>query len=124
MHCRAAFACGNSCTSLRGRWRCRSCPYQLARAGRSMWRNHPGTSGSGTCPDAGQVTAPGTGLDGRYEQLRHAALHARAEAFPLGLGVLTGKGVTTWQRTLAGLIPAATTRELTGVLAAMTLAPA
>jgi len=105
-------------------------------------RNLPGTSGSGTCPDAGQVTAPGTGLDGRYEQLRHAALHARAEAFPLGLGVLTGKGVTTWQRTLAGLIPAATppaapprratapglpaaaTRELTGVLAAMTLAPA
>jgi len=55
--------------------------------------------------------------------------------------VLTGKGVTTWQRTLAGLIPAATppaapapqaggpglpaaTRELIGILAAMTLAPA
>jgi len=38
--------------------------------------------------------------------LRHAALHARAEAFPLGLGVLTGKGVTAWQRTLAGLTPA------------------
>ena len=96
----------------------------------------------GTCPDAGQVTAPGTGLDARYEQLRHAALHARAEAFPLGLGVLTGKGVTTWRRTLADLIPAATppaapvsraggpglpaaaTRELIDVLAAMTLAPA
>ena len=27
----------------------------------------------------------------------------RAEAFPLGLGVLTGKGVTAWQRTLASL---------------------
>jgi hypothetical protein len=56
--------------------------------------------------------------------------------------VLTGKGVTTWRRTLADLIPAATppaapaypaggpglpaaaTRELTGILAAMTLAPA
>jgi hypothetical protein len=55
--------------------------------------------------------------------------------------VLTGKGVTTWRRTLAGLIPAATplaapparagapgppaaTRELIDILAAMTLAPA
>jgi hypothetical protein len=56
--------------------------------------------------------------------------------------VLTGQGVTTWQRTLAELIPAATppatpapratapglpattTRELIDVLAAMTLAPA
>jgi hypothetical protein len=53
--------------------------------------------------------------------------------------VLTGKSVTTWRRTLAGLIPAATpsaapaprsggpgppaaTRELIDVLAAMTLA--
>jgi hypothetical protein len=52
--------------------------------------------------------------------------------------VLTGKGVTTWRRTLADLIPAATpsaapasqagpglpaaTRELIDVLAAMTLA--
>jgi hypothetical protein len=42
-------------------------------------------------------------LDARYEQLRHAALHARATAFPLGLGVLTGKGVTAWRRTLARL---------------------
>jgi hypothetical protein len=39
----------------------------------------------------------------RYEQLRHAALHARASAFPLGLGVLLGKGVTAWQRVLARL---------------------
>jgi len=55
--------------------------------------------------------------------------------------VLTGKGVTTWRRALADLIPAATppaapasraggpelpaaTRELVGILAAMTLAPA
>jgi hypothetical protein len=37
-------------------------------------------------------------LDARYEQLRHAALHARATAFPLGLGVLTSKGVTAWRR--------------------------
>jgi hypothetical protein len=57
----------------------------------------------GDRPDAGQVTAPGGGLDARYEQLRHAALHARAQAFPLGFGVLTGKGVTAWQRALASL---------------------
>ena len=56
--------------------------------------------------DAGQDSAPGGGLDARYEQLRHAALHARAQAFPLGLGVLTGKGVTAWQRALASLTPA------------------
>jgi len=29
----------------------------------------------------------------------------RAEAFPLGLGVLTGKGVTAWRHALAGLTP-------------------
>jgi hypothetical protein len=57
----------------------------------------------GARPDAGQATAPGGGLDARYEELRHAALHARAQAFPLGLGVLAGKGVTAWQRTLASL---------------------
>ena len=51
----------------------------------------------------GQARAPGGGLDARYEQLRHAALHARATAFPLGLGVLTGKGVTAWRRALAHL---------------------
>jgi hypothetical protein len=45
-------------------------------------------------------------LDARYEQLRHAALHARAEAFPLGLGVLTSKGVTAWRHALAGLTSA------------------
>jgi hypothetical protein len=57
----------------------------------------------GARPDAGQATAPGGGPDARYEELRHAALHARAQAFPLGLGVLAGKGVTAWQRTLASL---------------------
>jgi len=57
-------------------------------------------------PDAGQDRVPGGGLDARYEQLRHAALHARAEAFPLGFGVLTGKGVTAWRHALAGLTPA------------------
>jgi hypothetical protein len=56
--------------------------------------------------DAGQDRVPGSGLDARYEQLRHAALHARAEAFPLGLGVLAGKGVTAWQHTVASLAPA------------------
>ena len=60
----------------------------------------------GDRPDAGQDTAPGGGLDARYEQLRHAALHARATAFPLGLGVLTGKGVTAWRRALARPRPA------------------
>jgi hypothetical protein len=97
----------------------------------------------GTRPDAGQVTAPGGGLDARYEQLRHAALHARAQAFPLGLGVLAGKGVTAWQRALASLavpqqapagrppraapahppaLPAPAAAELISALAAVTLA--
>jgi hypothetical protein len=60
----------------------------------------------GTSLDAGQARAPGSGLNARYEQLRHAALHARGEAFGLGLGVLAGKGVIAWQRTLASLVPA------------------
>ena len=99
----------------------------------------------GDRPDAGQATAPGGGLDARYEQLRHAALHARGEAFPLGLGVLTGKGVTAWQRALASLavpppvpagsppgtapahpslLPAPVAAELISALAAVTLATA
>jgi hypothetical protein len=57
----------------------------------------------GTSLDAGQDSAPGGGLDARYEQLRHAALHTRAEAFPLGLGVLARGGVTAWRHALAGL---------------------
>ena len=60
----------------------------------------------GTSLDAGQDSAPGGGLDARYEQLRHAALHARAEAFPLGFGVLARGGVTAWRHALAGLAPA------------------
>lgn len=87
----------------------------------------------GACPDAGQDSAPGSGLDARYEQLRHAALHARAEAFPLGISVLTGKGVTAWQRALATAAPAPATRatapaelpplaaELIGILAGLAL---
>ena len=59
----------------------------------------------GTSLDVGQDSAPGSGLDARYEQLRHAALHARAEAFPLGLGVLARGGVTAWRHALAGLTP-------------------
>ncbi len=73
----------------------RPCPCDLHLATRLLNR--------GPRPDAGQVTAPGGGLDARYEQPRYAALHARAQAFPLGLGVLTGKGVTAWQRALASL---------------------
>jgi hypothetical protein len=74
--------------------------------------------------------------------LRHAALHARAQAFPLGFGVLTGKGVTAWQRALASLtspqpappaplaavpgqagrLPAPVAAELISALAAVALA--
>ena len=71
-------------------------------------RPSPGRAAAepGTSLDAGQDSAPGGGLDARYEQLRHAALHARAEAFPLGLGVLTRRGVTAWRQALASLAPA------------------
>ena len=65
-------------------------------------------------------------LDARYEQLRHAALHARAEAFPLGLGVLTRSGVTAWRHALAALaparIPGPVAAELISALAAVALA--
>jgi len=93
----------------------------------------------GACLDAGQDSAPGGGLDARYEQLRHAALHARAEAFPLGLGVLTRGGVTAWRQALASLtgapgpgatppacqppaLPAPVAAELISALAAVALA--
>jgi hypothetical protein len=49
--------------------------------------------------------ASGAVLDDGYEQLREAALHARAEAFPLGLGVLTARGVTAWRRAVTSLTP-------------------
>ena len=62
-------------------------------------------------------------LDARYEQLRHAALHARAEAFPLGLGVLTSKGVTAWRHALASLAPAATGRAAPATRPAQIPAP-
>ena len=48
---------------------------------------------------------PGSGPDPRYERLRHAALHARAEAFPLGFAVLTRRGVAGWRGALAKLTP-------------------
>jgi hypothetical protein len=51
---------------------------------------------------------PGGGSRARYEQLRHAALHARAEAFGLGLAVLTGNGLVAWTRVCAE--PTASTR--------------
>ena len=69
----------------------------------------PAAAEPGDRPDAGQDTVPGGGLDARYEQLRHAALHARAEAFPLGLGVLARGGVTAWRQALAGLAPGTST---------------
>jgi hypothetical protein len=92
-------------------------------------------------PNAGRSHAVGAGPDVRYEHLRYAALHARAEAFPLGLAVLTRQGLTAWTRALAELTPAAPapvpapaeaptlpsaalTRELVNVLAALTLVPA
>jgi len=59
----------------------------------------------GPRPDPARAHAPGAGPDARYEHLRHAALHARAEAFPLGLAVLTRQGLTAWTRTLAELTP-------------------
>jgi hypothetical protein len=83
----------------------------------------------------------GGGLDARYEQLRHAALHARAEAFPLGFAVLTRRGVTGWRRALIDVtanhatpampgspvpavasLPVAVTAELVDALAAVALA--
>jgi len=73
--------------------------------------------------DAGQATAPGGGLDARYEELRHAALHARGEAFPLGLGVLASKGVTAWRHALAALAPGATGRAAPAVRPAEIPAP-
>lgn len=68
-------------------------------------RPRPAAAEPGTCPDAGQGYVPGNGLDARYEQLRHAALHARAEAFPLGLAVLTCKGITAWRHALTSIAP-------------------
>ncbi len=66
----------------------------------------PAAAEPSTGSDAGQVhAAPGSGLDARYEQLRHAALHARAEAFPLGFAVLSRGGVTAWRRALTDLAP-------------------
>jgi hypothetical protein len=103
----------------------------------------------GPIAQPGADPAAGRGLDAHYEQLRHAALHHRAQAFPLGLGVLSGNGVIAWHRVVADLTPttshhaptpasgiAATpagegdralpvdlTGELVNILAAMTLAP-
>ncbi|MFI6368350.1 hypothetical protein ACIBG0_37145 [Nocardia sp. NPDC050630] len=61
------------------------------------------------------------GLDARYEQLRHAALHARAQAFPLGFAVLTRRGVIAWRCALARIAvvaPAAPPRAAAGVAVA------
>ncbi len=91
---------------------------------------------AGHRPEAGQTA----GSDARYEHLRHAALHARAEAFPLGLAVLTRQGLTAWSSALTELAPTPTaptpapaeaptlpptalTRELVNILAALTLVP-
>lgn len=98
----------------------------------------PAAAQPGPRPDPAQANTPGAGSDARYEHLRHAALHGRAEAFPLGLAVLTRQGLTAWTRTLAeltptptaptptatdtpALLPATLTRELVNILAALTL---
>jgi len=72
----------------------------------------PAAGQPGPRPDPAQAHAhaPGAGSDARYEHLRHAALHGRAEAFPLGLAVLTRQGLTAWTRTLAELTPTPTRR--------------
>ena len=62
---------------------------------------------AGRAAPPGADPAAGCGLDAHYEQLRHAALHRRAQAFPLGLGVLTGNGVIAWHRVVADLAPPA-----------------
>jgi hypothetical protein len=102
----------------------------------------------GPAAQPGPDPAAGRGLHA-YEQLRHAALHHRAQAFPLGLGVLSGNGVIAWHRVVADLapttghhapipasgvpatpagagdraLPVDLTGELVNILAAMTLAP-
>jgi hypothetical protein len=98
----------------------------------------PAAGQPGLRRDPGQAHAPGAGSAARYEHLRHAALHARSEAFPLGLAVLTRQGLTAWTHVLAELTPtptaptpaathapplpcAALTRELVNILAALTL---
>ena len=112
-------------------------------AGATQHRPSPGSTAGrpGLRRDPARAHAPGAGADARYEHLRHAALHARAEAFPLGLAVLTRQGLTAWTRALAELTPtptaptsapaeapalvcAALTRELVNILAALTLVPA
>ena len=47
----------------------------------------------------------------------------RAQAFPLGLGVLASKGVTAWRHALAGLAPAATGRAAPAARPAQIPAP-
>jgi hypothetical protein len=55
--------------------------------------------------EAGQDPASPAGLDARYEHLRHAVLHERAHAFPLGLGVLVARGMVAWARQLTRMLP-------------------
>ena len=59
-----------------GRRRTRPCPCDHHLAPRLLNQARP------PGPDAGQAHAPGGGLDARYEQLRHAVLHARADRVP------------------------------------------
>ncbi|MGW4126341.1 hypothetical protein [Nocardia sp. NPDC004711] len=70
--------------------------------------------------------------------MRHAALTARAEAFPLGFGVLTRRGVLAWRAAVSRLaavapaprrpaqatmapLPVALTAELVDALAGLAL---
>jgi hypothetical protein len=102
-------------------------------------------------PGQGSQDDPcGAGLAQAYEQLRVAALQTRGAAFAHGLAVMTAKGVAGWMRAVTehavtpptaavgprpsvvgtpatagsaavSTLPAAVTRELISVLAAMTL---
>src|SRR5205823_408053 len=49
------------------------------------------------------ITGRASVLDVDYEQLRHAALHQRGQAFGLGFAALRRGGVTAWRRAVAAL---------------------
>jgi hypothetical protein len=83
--------------------------------------SHPATPAR-QAPDTDPIA--GRGLDAHYEQLRHAALHHRAHAFPHGLGVLAGNGVIAWHRLVADLAPTTSPHTLTPAGATAAAPPA
>ncbi|WP_067480927.1 hypothetical protein [Nocardia amamiensis] len=88
--------------------------------------------------EPGPARAAG-GLDEHYEQLRHAALTARADALRLGFAVLSRRGVLAWRAAVARIavagptprrsasaahalsLPTALTAELVDALAGLAL---